>query len=129
MIVTQDQCTLVPPALGFGAAPRKGGFGGGAPDFFLGGCVLANSIADPWYSVNPRIFPLYFPYKREHCKSTGYGIVLYWIRDCESVKRKCNGFAARRIPSPFWIEIKGLKKKIVDVAHCLGEPRYICVSL
>ena len=50
---------------------------------FLGvwglGCVLANSIADPWYWVNPIIFPLYFPYKRNHCKTTEYGMVLYCI--------------------------------------------------
>ena len=53
------------------------GVRGRSPRNFFWGCVLANSIADPWYWVNPRIFPLYFPYKREHCKSTGYGIVLY----------------------------------------------------
>ena len=74
-------------------------------------------------------FPWYFPYKREHCKSTGYGIVLYWKRDCESVKRKCSGFAAGCIPSSFWTAIKGLANFFVDVAHRLGEPRYICVSL
>ena len=32
VIATQDYCTLVPPALGFGSAPRKRGFGGRAPD-------------------------------------------------------------------------------------------------
>ena len=67
-----------------------------------------NSFADPWYWVNPRIFPLYFPYKRKHCKSTEHGIVLYWKRDCESVKRKCSGFVAGCIPSSFWIVIKGM---------------------
>ena len=41
------------------------------------GCVLANSFVNPWYWVNPRIFPLYFPYKRKHCKTTKYGIELY----------------------------------------------------
>ena len=70
--------------------------------------MFANSIAGPWYWVNPRIFPLYFPYKRKHCKTTKYGIVLYWKRDCEGVKRKCNSFAAGCIPSPFWTVIKGL---------------------
>ena len=93
------------------------------------GCVLANNIADPWYCVNPRILPLYFSYKRKHCKSTEYGIVLYWKRDCESVKRKCNGFPTGCIPSSFWTIIKGLANFFVDVAHRLGEPRYICVSL
>ena len=94
------------PYLGVqGSAPKKGVWGqrrrdtgvwgqrpqenGGSRDlplnlFFLG-CVLANSIVDPWYWVNPRIFPLYFPYKRKHCKLTVYGIVLYWKRDCESM--------------------------------------------
>ena len=62
-------------------------------NFFLG-CVLANSFMDPWYWVNRSIFPWYFPYKRKHCNMTMYGIVLYWKRDCESVKRKCSGFAA-----------------------------------
>ena len=57
------------------------------------------------------------------------GIVLYWKRDCESVKRKCSSFAAGRIPSSFWTEIKGLENLFVDVAHRLGEPCYICVSL
>ena len=57
------------------------------------------------------------------------GIVLCWKRDCESVKRKCSSFAAGRIPSSFWTEIKGLANLFVDVAHRLGEPRYICVSL
>ena len=56
-------------------------------------------------------------------------IVLYWKRDCESVKRKCSGFAAGCIPSSFWTAIKGLANFFVDVAHRLGEPRYICVSL
>ena len=70
VIVTQEYYTLVPPALGFrGRAPKN---------FFLG-CVLANSFADPWYWVKPRIFPLYFPYKRNHCKMTKYGMVLYCI--------------------------------------------------
>ena len=87
MFVTQVYYTLISPALGY---------------------VLANIFADPWYWVNPRIFPLYFPYKRKRCKTTEYGIVLYWKRDCESVKRKCNGFAAGCIPSPLWIVIKGL---------------------
>ena len=73
------------------------------------GCVLANSIADPWYWVNPIIFPLYFPYKRKHCKTTEYGIVLSWKRDCESEKRKCSGFAAGCIPSSLWTVIKGLE--------------------
>ena len=58
--------------------------------------------------VNPRIFPLYLPYKRKHCKSTVYGIVLYWKRDCERVKRKCSSFVAGCIPSSFWTVIKGL---------------------
>ena len=57
------------------------------------------------------------------------GIVLCWKRDCESVKRKCSGFAAGRIPSSFWTKIKGLENLFVDVAHRLGEPRYIFVSL
>ena len=69
------------------------------------GCVLANSFADPWYWVNPRIFPLYFPYKRKHCNTTMYGIVLYWKRHCESVKRKCNDFAVGCIPSSLWTVI------------------------
>ena len=57
------------------------------------------------------------------------GIVLCWKRDCESVKRKCSGFAVGRIPSSFWTAIKGLENFFVDVAHRLGEPHYICVSL
>ena len=65
------------------------------------GCVLANSFANPWYWVNRSIFPLYFPYKRKHCNTTVYGNILYWKRDCESVKRKCNSFAAGCIPSSF----------------------------
>ena len=56
-------------------------------------------------------------------------IVLCWKRDCESVKRKCSGFAARRIPSSFWTEIKGLENLFVDIAHHLGETHYICVSM
>ena len=100
-----------------------------SPRFFFLRCVLANSIADLWYWVNPRIFPLYFPYKRKHCKSTSYGIVLYLKRDCESMKRKCSGFSAGCIPSSFWTVINGMENFFVDVAHCLGEPRYICVSL
>ena len=53
-------------------------------------------------------------------------MVLYCIGSlyCESVKRKCSGFAAGCIPSSFWIE-----NLFVDVAHRLGEPHYICVSL
>ena len=100
MFVTQVYYTLIPPALGFGGQhPQE--MGVRSPREIFLGCVLAKSIADPWYWVNPRIFPLYFPYKREHCKSTGYGIVLYWKRDCESVKRKSNGFAAGCIPTSF----------------------------
>ena len=57
------------------------------------------------------------------------GIVSCWKRDRESVKRKCSGFAAGRIPLSFWTEIKRLANLFVDVAHRLGEPRYICVSL
>ena len=57
------------------------------------------------------------------------GIILCWKRDYESMKRKCSGFAAGHIPSSFWTEIKGLGNLFVDVAHRLGEPRYICVSL
>ena len=57
------------------------------------------------------------------------GTVLCWKRDCESVKRKCSGFAAGCIPSSFWTAIKGLENFFVDVAHRLGEPHYICVSL
>ena len=57
------------------------------------------------------------------------GIVLYWKRDCESVKRKCSGFAAGCIPSSLWTAIKGLANFFVDVAHRLGEPSYNCVSL
>ena len=57
------------------------------------------------------------------------GIVLCWKRDCESVKRKCNSFAARCIPSSFWTKIKGLANFFVDVAHHFGESCYICVSL
>ena len=105
------------------------GVQGRSPRIFFLGCMLANSIMDPWYWVNPRIFPLYFPYKREHFKSTGYGIVLYWKRDCESVKRKCSSFVAGCIPSSFWTVIKGLANFFVDIAHRLGEPHYICVSL
>ena len=96
VIVTQEYCTLIPPTLG--SAPEKKKLG----------CVLANSIADPWYWVNPIIFQMYLPYKRKHCKTTEYGIVLYWKRDYESMKRKCSGFAAGCIPSSFWIVIKGL---------------------
>ena len=77
------------------------GVWGWSPQEFFWGCLLANSIVDPCYWVNPRIFPLYFPYKRKHCKMTQYGIVLYWKRDRESVKRKCSGFATGRIPSSF----------------------------
>ena len=56
-------------------------------------------------------------------------IVLCWKRDCESVKRKCSGFAAGCIPSSFWTEIKGLANFFMDVDHRLGEPHYICVSV
>ena len=62
-----------------------------SPYLGVQGYVLANSFADPWYCVNRSIFPWYFPYKRKHCNTTVYGIVLYWKRDCESVKRKCSG--------------------------------------
>ena len=111
MIVTHEYCIVIPLALGFGAVPQKRGFGGStlekmgvrgwSPREIFLGCVLANSIADPWYWVNPRIFPFYFPSKRKRCKMTEYGIVLYWKRDCESVKRNCNGFDAGCIPSYF----------------------------
>ena len=57
------------------------------------------------------------------------GIVLCWKRDYESVKRTCNGFAAGHIPSSFWTKIKGLTNLFVDIAHRLGEPHYIYVSL
>ena len=120
VIVTQKYCTLIPPTLGFG---------GKAPKNFFLGCVLANSFSDRWYWVNRSIFPWYFPYKRKHCNTTVYGIVLYWKRDRESMKRKCNGFAVRCIPSSFQNVIKGLANLFVDIAHRLGEPRYICVSL
>ena len=89
------------------SAPKKGVWGQHPREQNLG-CVLTNSIADPWYWVNPRIFPLYFPYKRKHCKTTVYAIVLYWKRECESVKRKCSGLATGCIPSYFWTIIKGL---------------------
>ena len=56
VIVTQEYYTLIPLALG---------------------CVLANSFADQWYWVNRSVFPWYFPYKRKHCNTTVYGIVLY----------------------------------------------------
>ena len=39
---------------------------------------------------------------------TEYGIVLYWKRDFERVKRKCSSFATGCIPSSFWTVIKGL---------------------
>ena len=57
------------------------------------------------------------------------GIVLYWKRDCESVKRKCIGFVAGCMPSSFWNTIKGLENFFMDVALRLGEPCYIYVSL
>ena len=104
VFVTQVYCTLFPPA-------------------------LANSFTNSWYWVNRIIFPWYFPYKRKHCNTTVHGIILYWKRDCESMKRKCNSFAAGCIPSYFWTAIKGLVNFFVDVSHRLGEPRYICVSL
>ena len=102
VIVTQEHCTLIPPALGFEEAPQKRGFGGRTPDNFFLGCVLANNIVDPWYWVNPIIFPLYFPYKRKNCKTTMYGIVLYWKRECESVKRKCSSFTAGCMAIYLW---------------------------
>ena len=77
--------------------------------------LLANSFDDPWYWASCSIFPWYLPYKRKHCNTAVYGIVLYckqylWLceRDCESVKRKCSGIAAGCIPSYFWTIIKGL---------------------
>ena len=51
------------------------------------------------------------------------------VGQIESMKRKCKGFVASCIPSSFWTEIKGLENLFVDVAHRLGEPCYIYVSL
>ena len=62
----------------WGSALKKG-FWGWSPRENVLGCVLANSIVDPWYWVNPRVFPLYFPYKRKHCKTIEYGMVLHCI--------------------------------------------------
>ena len=102
----QGQC---PRDTGFwGQHPQEMGVWGQSPQEIFLGCVLANSIMDPWYWVNPRIFPLYFPYKRKHGKTTEYGIVLYWKRDCESVKRKCSSFVVGCIPSSLWTVIQGL---------------------
>ena len=120
-IVTQEYYTLNPPALGFEGEPRK--------FFFWGDVCWPTVLQTHGIGLTLEFFPWYFPYKREHCKSTGYGIVLYWKRDCESVKRKRNGFAAGCIPSSFWTVIKGLANLFVDIAHRLVEPRYICVSL
>ena len=108
-ILSSRVCT---PSVLYTRSPCLGVWGRSPREFFLG-CVLASSIADPQYWVNPRIFPLYFPYKRKHFKMTEYGmvwysIVLYWKRDYESVNRNCSGFAAGCIPSPFQIVIKGL---------------------
>ena len=96
-------------------SPYLGVRGWSPQEMFLG-CVLANSFADPWYWVNRSIFPWYLSYKRKHCNMIVYGIILYckqslWLcgRDCESVKRKCNGFVAGCIPSSFWTVIKGLE--------------------
>ena len=130
VIVTQKYCTLIPLALGFGgSALDKRGFRGGAPENFFWDVCWPTVLRTHGIGLTLEFFPWYFPYKREHCKSTGYGIVLYWKRDCESMKRKCSGFAAGCIPSSFRTVIKGLANFFVDVDHRLGEPCYICVSL
>ena len=105
------------PCHGVWGSTLKKGVRRQSPQIFFLGCVLANSFVDPWYWVNPRIFPLYFSYKRKHCEITEYGIVLYWKRDCETVKRKCSVFAVGCIPSSFWTVIKGVENFFVDVAH------------
>ena len=46
-----------------------------------------------------------------------------------NMKRKCSGFATGCIPSSFWTAIKGIANFFVDIAHRLGEPHCICVSL
>ena len=49
------------PCLGVqGSTPKKGVRGRSPREIFLG-CVLANSIADPWYWVNPINFTMVFP--------------------------------------------------------------------
>ena len=93
-------CVCTPGVL-YTHSPYLGVRGRSPREMFLG-CVLAKSFADPWYWVNRSIFPWYLPYKRKHCNMTVYGIILYWKRDRESVKRKCNGFAVGCIPSSFW---------------------------
>ena len=50
-----------------------------SPCLGVRGYVLSNSFVDPWYWINPRIFPWYFPYKRKHCKTIEYGMVLHCI--------------------------------------------------
>ena len=104
------------PCLGVrGSAPKKGVWGQCPRDmgvhprnyFFWDVCwpiVLRTHVI----GLTLDFFPWYFPYKRKHCNTTVYGIVLYWKRYCESMKRKCSGFAAGCIPSSFWTVIKGL---------------------
>ena len=77
VIVTQEYCTLVPPALGIGAVPQKWGFRGGAPEFVFWDVCWPTVLRTHGIGLTLEFFPWYFPYKREHCKSTGYGIVLY----------------------------------------------------
>ena len=110
MIVTQEYCTLIPPALGFGgntletqgfrdsgfeirgfggSAPEKRGFRGGAPEEKFWDVCWPTVLRTHGIGLTLEFFHCISPIKRKHCKMTEYGIVLYWKRDCESVNRKC----------------------------------------
>ena len=109
VIVTQEYCTLIPPALGFEVAPRKRGFGGNTPKKWGFEGEAPKKIF--WDVCWPIVlwthgigltleFSHYIsPIKESIVKRLS--MVLYWKRDCESVKRKCSSFAAGCIPSSF----------------------------
>ena len=99
VIVTQEYCTLVPPALGFG---------GGAPKIFFWDVCWPIVLRTHGIGLTLEFSHCISPIKESIVKWLSNGIVLYQKRDCDSVKRKCSSFVAGCIPSSFWTIIKGL---------------------
>ena len=97
------------------------GFGGGAPENFFWDVCWPTVLWTHGIGLTLELSHCISPIKENIVD----GIVLYWKRDCESVKKKCNSFAAGCIPSSFWTVIKGLEislwtEPIIWVNHIIS---------
>ena len=130
VIITQEYYTVVPPALGFGGSALK--------KFFWDVC-WPTVLCTHGFGLTLEFTHCISPIKEKHCNTAMYGMVLYCIVletisvivweilwECEEeVQWSC----CRLYPFIFLDANKRTRNFCVDIAHLLGEPHYICVSL